>query len=228
MYPVVLSAPLEETGRSRLTVFFRALLIIPWAIWASIWAIALYVTVPISWLALLFTARYPESLYSFHSSFLRFLARAHAYGALLTDEFPPFNGSPHEGYPVRLAIAPAKDSYSRAKVLFRIILIIPVYILAYIMQLILMLVAIVAWFVLVFAGRLPEGLYKPIRAALSYVIKAYSYYMLLTEDYPPIWLKEDEEAPALGGPGTAGSGSPQAPPPAPAAPAAPSPPPATS
>lgn len=197
MYPVAYSAPLEEEGRSRLTVFFRLLLAIPWMIVSALWGIAVYVTVVLAWFALLFTGRYPQGLYDFNAKYLRFNARLHSWVFLLTDEWPPFSGSPDEGYPVRLAIAEPLAEYSRAKVFFRIILMIPVMLLVYVMTIILELVAIVAWFVLVFTARLPAGLYKPMRAASAYIVKAGSFYLLLTEQFPPFWTDEEDEAPAF-------------------------------
>lgn len=217
MYPVAYSVQHEAEGRNRLTVFFRLILAIPWAIWASIWGIGIFFTLIASWFALVFTGRYPEGLYEFNSNYLRFVARFHTWAALLVDEWPPFNGAPDDGYPVRVAIAPALDPYSRVKALFRIILIIPVYILAYVMGIILQLVAIVAWFVLIFTAKLPEGLYKPMRAASAYIIKAGSFYLLITEAFPPFWVDEAEEAPAFGAAPAAPEAGPPPPPPPPAA-----------
>ena len=198
MYPVAYSAPLEAEGRNRLTVFFRLLLAIPWLIVASIWGIAIFFTVIFAWFALLFTGRYPEGLYNFNAKYLRFNMRVHSWTYLLTDEWPPFNGDEGD-YPVQLLISEPKAEYSRAKVLFRIFLMIPVYLLSYIMLIIVELVGIIAWFVLLFTAKLPEGLYKPMRAATSYLAKAGAFYLLLTEDFPPFWVDEADEAPAFGG-----------------------------
>jgi len=203
MYRVAYSVQYEGEGRSRLSVFFRLILVIPWMIWAAFWGLAVFFTLIATWFALLFTGRYPEALYEFHSSYLRFMCRLHAWTWLLVDEWPPFNGAPDDQYPVRLKIEPPLESYSRVKVLFRIVLLIPVYILAYVMSIILQLVAFVAWFVLVFAAKLPEGLYKPLRASTAYLIKAGAYYLLITEDFPLFWVDEADEADAFGLPPTA-------------------------
>lgn len=206
MHPVVYSAPLEGEGRSRLTVFFRALLAIPWAIFGAIWGLGVYLTLIFSWFALLFTGRYPRGLYSFHASYLRFTARFHSWSWLLTDEWPPFSGQPDADYPIRLQVAEPQEHYSRLKVLFRIFLLIPVMIAAWVMSIILQLVALVAWFVLLFTAGLPEGLYKPMRAASAYLIKAGAFSLLITEDFPPFWVDEGEEALALEGATPAGPG----------------------
>ena len=216
MYPVAYSARYEAEDRNRLTVFFRLILAIPWAIWASIWSIAVTFSVIAAWFALLFTGRYPEALYSFNSNFLRFVTRFNAWEHLLTDEWPPFDGSPDDSYPIRLNVAPPLAEYSRVKVLFRIILLIPVAILAWVMSIVLRVIAFLAWFALVFVARLPEGFYRPLRAATAYLAKAGAYYMLLTEDWPEFWVDEQEEASAFGA-----APPPPSPPPPPAPPAAP-------
>ena len=58
----------DDLERSRLTVFFRLLLVIPHLIWLEIWGIAACVVVVISWFAALFTGRVPEGLHSFNAS----------------------------------------------------------------------------------------------------------------------------------------------------------------
>ena len=83
-----------QERHSRLTTFFRWLLAIPGALWVSIWGLALIVTVPIAWFALLFTGRYPEALYDFHASFARYLTKVYAHYSLATDTWPGFSGTP--------------------------------------------------------------------------------------------------------------------------------------
>ena len=204
MHPIAYSAAYQEEDRNRLTVFFRLLVALPWFFVAIFWGIAAYVAVIIAWFALLFTGRYPQGLYDFNANFLRFITRVNGFVWLLTDEWPSFSGDDEPNYPVRLHIDPPKEEYSRAKVFFRIILMIPVYILSYVMSIILQVVGFVAWLVMIFTGKLPAGLYKPLRIATAYNAKALGYYMLLTEDFPPFWMDEEEEAPRFLGAGGTG------------------------
>lgn len=219
MHPVAYSARYEAEGRNRLTVFFRMLVAIPWLIVAMFWGLAAYLAVIFAWFALVFTGRYPDGLYNFNAGFIRFINRVNGFYYLLTDEWPPFDGGDDYDYPVRMLIPEPQESYSRAKVFFRFFLAIPVMILAYVMNIILQLVGVVSWFVLLFTAKLPDGLYKPLRAAAAYSAKATAYYFLITEDWPPFWMDEEEEAPRIDG-GTAGTEV-VTPPPPPAPPAAP-------
>ena len=197
MYPIVYSAKFEEEGRSRLSNFFRMILVIPWLIVGFFYGIAAFFAVVVAWFAIVFTGKYPDGLYNFTAGYVRFTARVNSFSYLLTDAFPPFNGEPDDSYPVRIGIQPPLGEYSRLKTLFRIIVGIPVYLLLYVMSIIGGVVAFIAWFALVFVARFPEGFYKPIRAAMAYTTKANAYFLLLTEDYPPFWTEEEEEAPQL-------------------------------
>jgi Domain of unknown function (DUF4389) len=200
-YPVTFKADYVEK-RSRLTTFFRLLLAIPHIIVVIFYLLAAEVVVFIAWFALLFTGRYPQGMYDFVAGALRYATRVAGYVSLLTDEYPPFSGDPATPYAVDLNIGPPKPEYSRLKVLFRLILAIPVYIIAYAMQIVAQLGAVIAWFAIVVLGRQPKGLQDMIVLGLSYQQRAYSYFFLLTEDWPP--FTDDttgarvEAAPAFG------------------------------
>jgi hypothetical protein len=77
-------------GRSRLTIFFRGLLVIPHLIVLFFLAIAFYVVYIIGWFAVIILGRWPAGLESFMIGFIRWTARFNAYYYLLTDEYPPF------------------------------------------------------------------------------------------------------------------------------------------
>lgn len=76
--------------RSRLTIFFRGLLLIPHMIVLYILLIAVYVVLVIGWFAVIILGRWPSGLESFVVGFIRWTARFNAYAYLLTDDFPPF------------------------------------------------------------------------------------------------------------------------------------------
>jgi len=90
-YPVELMLHRPAPPRDRLTVAFRLVLAIPqlvvlWAVSVA-WAIA---TV-IAWFAILFSGRYPATLYDFSVGALRWNIRVEAYLLLLYDQYPPFS-----------------------------------------------------------------------------------------------------------------------------------------
>jgi hypothetical protein len=196
MYPVSYEADAALEGRNRLTTFFRYLVSIPWQIVVALYGIVAEIAAIIAWFAIVFTGRYPEGLYNFNVGFLRMASRVNGFNYLLTDEWPPFNGEENPQYPIRVGVAPPLDEYSRLKTGLRLIFGIPVYLLAIVQSLILSVCALIAWFVILFTGRLGEGLFNPMRSASAYLTRAGAYFLLITEDWPPFSLEEGGTAPS--------------------------------
>jgi hypothetical protein len=170
--------------RSRLTTFFRLFMVIPHAIVWYVWAIGAVIAVIVAWFAVVFTGRYPRGLYDFLASFSRYQTRWLGYAHLLTDEYPPFSGSPDRSYPVDLEIGPPAAEYTRWKAALRLFLAIPVALIAYAMQLVAEIGAILAWFAIVVTGKQPKALQDMTNLGFSYYMRAGPYYGLLTEDWP--------------------------------------------
>jgi hypothetical protein len=183
-YPVTFEADYVER-RSRLSTFFRLILAIPVAIVLYVFGIVAWFAVVIAWFAIIITGRYPKGLYEFVADFTRFLARVTAYSVLLTDAYPPFNGSHEASYPVRMEFAGPLEHYSRLKTLFRVILAIPIVILRYVINLLLEIGAFASWIVIVVTGKMPRGLFDVMVLANSYTARSDAYLYLLTETYPP-------------------------------------------
>jgi hypothetical protein len=181
-YPVTFEADYVER-RNRLTTFFRLILAIPLAIWLYIYAIVAGFAIVIAWFAIVVTGRYPRGLYDFVAGFTRFITRVTAYTALLCDPYPSFGGGDDPAYPVRMEFEPL-EHYDRLKTLFRIILAIPIVIVRYIIGLLLDVGAFAAWFVILFTGKMPRGLYDLMVFANSYTARSDAYIYLLTETYP--------------------------------------------
>ncbi len=185
-YPVVYQQT-PSIERSRLTVFFRLLMIIPHAIVSIFYGLAAYIVVFIAWFAIVFTGRYPVGMYNFVAGYLRFLTRYNAYAYLVTDVFPPFDGAEHPEYPVQLHLAPApQESYSRLTTFFRLILMIPVVVLLYIFTIWIEVVAVAIWFVAVIVGKTSPGLVGALLFPISYLARATAYGALITDQWPPL------------------------------------------
>jgi hypothetical protein len=196
-YPVIFEADYVER-RNRLSTFFRLILAIPLVIWLYFYGIVAYIALVIAWFAIVITGHYPRGLYDFVAGYTRFLTRVTAYGALLCDPYPSFGGSPDPAYPIRMEFVPLAR-YSRLKTAFRIILAIPIAILRYVITLLLEIGAFAAWFVILFTGKMPRGLYDLMVFANSYIARSDAYIFLLTETYPPF---EAEHPLDTGIPGT--------------------------
>ena len=196
MYPISYEVDAALEGRNRLTTFFRGIVSIPWLIVAYIYGIVAEIVTIIAWFAIVFTGRYPEGLYNFNAGYLRMSSRVNGFEYLLSDEWPPFGGDEEPQYPIKIGVAPPLDKYSRLKTGLRIIVGIPVMLLAIVQGIILGVCTLLAWFVILFTGKLPEGLFNPMRSAGAYLTRAGAYFLLMTEDYPPFSYEEGGTAPA--------------------------------
>ncbi len=89
-YPVTYDVEYPER-LSRLLIFFKWLLIIPHLVVLLCLGVVYYVTLIISWFAILFTGHYPRGLFNFAVGVHRWGARVNAYVWLLRDDYPPFS-----------------------------------------------------------------------------------------------------------------------------------------
>ena len=196
MYPISFEADPALEGRNRLTSFFRYIVAIPWLIVASIYGFVAEIAAVIAWFAIVFTGKYPQGIYDFNAGYLRMISRVNGFEYLLTDEWPPFGGDEAPDYPIRVGVPPALDEYDRLKTGLRLIFGIPVYLLAIVQAIIFGVCAVIAWFVILFTGKLPDGLFNPMRSALAYLTRAAGYFLLITEDWPPFSYEESGAPPA--------------------------------
>jgi hypothetical protein len=184
----------DDLERSRLTVFFRLLLVIPHLIWLSLWGVAASVAVIVNWFATLFAGKSPEGLHNFLAAYVRYAIHVGAYLFLAANPFPDFLGKP--GYPIDVEIAPPQPQ-NRWKVGFRIVLAIPALMIVSALMAgsgrtsggvstygLAGVAATFGWFVILAQTRMPRGLRDAVAYALSYSAQLDAYLFLLTDRYP--------------------------------------------
>ena len=173
----------DDLRRSRLTVFFRLLLVIPHLIWLALWGIVAELAVLIAWFAALFTGRVPDGLHGFIANFLRYSTRVNSYMLLLANPYPPFSSA--GSYPIDVRID-SPQQQSRLTVFFRLLLVIPAGLLSYVFRIVNNLVALLGWFYCLALGRMHEGMRNISAWLLRYEIQTYAYLFLLTGRYPSL------------------------------------------
>jgi hypothetical protein len=89
-YPTGIEVNEPVGPRDRLSIAFRLILVIPHLIALCFVLVAWCVITIVAWFAILFTGRYPETLYNIAAGALQWLLRVEAYLLLLVDEYPPF------------------------------------------------------------------------------------------------------------------------------------------
>jgi hypothetical protein len=180
-YPVRLVGG-QDLERSRLTVFFRIILLIPHIIVLALYGIAVIFAAIAAWFAALFTGRVPEGLHGFIAGYLRYYVRVGSYATIVANPFPPFG--PGGSYPVDLEIDPPVEQ-SRLTVFFRFFLALPCLILSsYALRPLLELLAIGNWFIALFLGRVPEGMQKVCLFCIRFDSRTQAYLLLVSARYP--------------------------------------------
>jgi hypothetical protein len=184
-YPVVY----EQTPaikRSRLTVFFRIIMVIPHFVVSFFYGIAAWIGVVLAWVAIVVTGRYPQGLYKFVA---RLPALHHASDGLHVPRnrrVPAVQRRRASGVQRASVYPRAPGSLQPAEDVLPLHLYIPVAILLYIFLIWIEAVSIALWFVAVIVGRTPTGLSGASGFPLAYLARAYAYGFLLTDRWPPL------------------------------------------
>ena len=171
----------DDLQRNRLTVLLRLLLAIPHLVWWWIWGIAAFAVAVVGWFATLVAGRLPEGLHAFLGTYVAYTTHLYAYLGITADPYPSFTGV--RGYPVDVAIDPPAEQ-SRLTVFFRLLLAIPALLVTSVLQYLFQIVAVLAWFYALFAGRTSDGMRNLQVYCLRYQAQTHGYVFLLTGRYP--------------------------------------------
>ena len=172
----------DDLRRSRLTVFFRLLLVLPHLIWLTLWAILAYLVAIVNWFATLFRGVSPDGLHRFLAAYVRYQNHVYAYMFLIANPFPGFTGKAGS-YPVEPLIEGPRPQ-NRWKVFFRLLLALPALLLDTAYGGLLGVVALLGWFASLANGRMPLGMRNAGALALRYAAQTNGYLLLLTDAYP--------------------------------------------
>jgi hypothetical protein len=185
-YPVRFDVEYPER-LNRWLIFIKWLLALPHLIILYFLAAAMGVVTFIAWFAILFTKRYPESLFKFAVGVQRWQNNVIAYVYLLRDEYPPFSFDAGE---YRLTFeADQPGDLSRWMIFIKWLLVIPNVIVWAVLAVAAYVVTIVAWFAILFTGKYPRGIFDFVVGVLRWSARANAYVNLWTDQYPPFSLK---------------------------------------
>jgi hypothetical protein len=202
--PMQLKGELAEAPPSRALWLVKWLLIIPHLLVLVALGVAFAVLTIIAFFAILFTGKYPRSLFDFNVGVLRWGWRVgfYSYGALATDLYPPFTLKSFD-YPADLEIE-YPEKLKNGLVLVKWFLAIPHYaVLAALAGwaggperwglpfggLLWVLVVIVA-VLLLFTGRYHGDIFKLIMGIQRWIYRVIAYVALMTDEYPHFRLWE--------------------------------------
>jgi hypothetical protein len=219
-HPVRVEGRLDP-GVSRWLWLVKWLLAIPHFIILFFLFLAFFVLTIVAFFAILFTGRYPRSIFDFNVGVLRWAWRVafYSYGALGTDRYPPFTLAAVPDYPASVEIQ-YPERLSRGLVLVKWwLLAIPHYLILGVLLggggyawegswdddgggrwggspgLILLLVVFAA-IALLFTTRYPRGIFDFVMGLDRWVLRVVGYAALMTDVYPPFRLDQGGEEPS--------------------------------
>jgi hypothetical protein len=207
VYPVRVNGRLDPR-LSRWLWLVKWLLAIPhYIVLVLLWAAFVVLTV-VAFFAIVFTGRYPRSIFDFNAGVLRWTWRVgfYTYSALGTDRYPPFSLGEEPDYPATLEI-PYPERLSRGLALVKWwLLALPHYLVVGLfvgggwvawhaegwrwagpggLVGLLVLIAAVA---LLFTGRYPGGIFDLVLGLNRWALRVAAYAALMTDVYPPFRL----------------------------------------
>ena len=209
-YPVHVEGDLEPDLSRGLWIVKWILLVPHYIVLAFLW-VAFWITTVLAFFAILFTARFPRSLFDFNVGVLRWSWRVAFYGyhALGTDRYPPFTLAERPDYPARFWVD-YPERLSRGLVLVKWwLLAIPHFIVIALLMgsfngttiggedsyplvglgLIGILV-LVAAVMLLFKDCYPPRLFDLVAGLDRWVYRVAGYVCLMTDRYPPFALDQ--------------------------------------
>jgi hypothetical protein len=208
-YPLHIEGELDPAP-SRALWLVKWVLVIPHVIVLLFLWIAFAAVTVVSFVAILFTGRYPRRLFDFNVGVVRWTWRVgfYSYSALGTDRYPPFTLAEVPDYPARLNVEYPQE-LSRGLVLVKWwLLALPHYLVVGVFAggawaglnaagddgawssgggLILLLV-LIAGVVLLFTGRYPKAIFDFVMGMNRWVFRVLAYATLMTDQYPPFRL----------------------------------------
>jgi 2-(1,2-epoxy-1,2-dihydrophenyl)acetyl-CoA isomerase len=183
LHPVTLRDT-DDRRRWRLTTFFRLVLALPHIYLVEYWGlVAIFVGIA-NWFITLARGETPAAVHEWLARYARYATHVSAYVYLLSDPYPKFRGWP-DTYPVDLRVDPPVRQ-SRWTVGFRLPLAIPAIVFAYVLGVVLLVVAILSWFVALAVARVPVGFQNLGTYCVRYQVQTLAYLLLLTDRYPTL------------------------------------------
>jgi hypothetical protein len=165
-----------DLRRRRLGVLFRLLLAIPAALVLSVWGLLAVPAVVVSWIVTLVRGRSPRGLHRFLRGYLRYWTQFGAWLNLVSGRYPRFRR--RDQHPVQVD-AP-RVPQPRWLTLLRVVLALPFLVLGSVLNVVLGVVGIAAWFVALVRGRTTEGLRELGAFCVRYQVEVLAFVLLLT------------------------------------------------
>lgn len=201
-YPIRLTAELDDPGRW--TWLYKWILAIPHlVVLAFLWLAFALLTI-VAWFSIVFTGRYPRSIFDFNVGVMRWTWRVQFYAfALGTDRYPPFSLQPDDSYPAQLVVDyPERLSRGLVWVKSWLLAIPHLFIVgllmgggAHVAGGLTAILALIAGVVLATEQPYPPTIFDLVVGFHRWVWRVTCYTALMCDEYPPFRLDQGAEEP---------------------------------
>lgn len=150
----------------------------------------------ISWWAIMFTGRYPQSFYEFQVGLMRWQLRVNARLFDVSDGYPPFSLNGDDPYVTFEVEYP--EQISRGLTLVRtffgwLYVGLPHGFILYFLAIGVIVVNFINFWVVLFTGKMPDTFHKFIVGYLRWSTRVSLYLSNMTDTYPPFNLDPDKD-----------------------------------
>jgi len=177
---------------SRLSTFFRIILLLPVLIFVGIIIIA--VTgglwgglILAHWITVLVRGRPVGWICRAIVAIQRFALRAFTYFFLITDKYPPFEGD----WSASFEVDQTERIQRKQLVIWKTLASIPHVFALVVLWFAVIVCIVISWFAILFTGRFPLGLRGFIVGWMRWGARVGAYWMSLRDEYPPFSLSAD-------------------------------------
>jgi hypothetical protein len=186
-------------GIPLLNWLLRAIALIPHVIVLCLVAIVVAIISLFTWIGVLVNGRFPRIGYRWVGGYLRWTIRVLAWFLLLSGTYPPFSLSGEE-HPIRVRIEEGQPINRLWGIpilgyLVRAIVLIPHFIVLWVLAILVYLLLLVSWIPILIYGRQADLVYSIVGGYLRWTLRVWAYFALLDDRYPPFSLGEDDPAP---------------------------------
>ena len=196
-YPLTFSVDYPDRELNRVTTGFRIILAIPPLLLLALFGRPSFGAHPIGgpWLLLFLPVlallvlrqKYPRWWFDFNVQLVRLTMRIESYVFLLRDEYPSVDEE--QAVHVDIVYPDARNDLNRWLPLVKWFLAIPHYIVLIFLDIAAFVVAVIAWFSIVFTGRYPRGMFDFVVGVFRWNLRVTAYaFLLVTDRYPPFSL----------------------------------------
>jgi hypothetical protein len=146
----------------------------------------------IAFWAVLFTGRYPQSMFEFHMGMIRWNLRLQARMSNLSDGYPAFGVKGTDDYTSVDLEYPQK--LSRGLLILRILfgwiyVLIPHGFILFFLSFAASVLMFLAWWVVLFTAKYPAGFHSFMVGYIRWIVRIQMYMGFMTDTYPPFSLK---------------------------------------